>query len=103
MALDFLSPREAIRAYRTRRIRWATWIVAAIYAGCLTAFIADLTSADTLAFGVFYVPLVATSVFHHDKRAVWVLTALACAMVIIGAFIPSIAPDVRGLIWNRAL
>jgi len=103
IALDFLSPREAIRAYRAQHIRWATGIVAAIYAGCLTAFIADLTSADTLAFGVFYVPLVATSVFHRDRRAVWVLTAVACAMVIIGAFIPSIAPDVRGLIWNRAL
>jgi signal transduction histidine kinase len=102
-ARDSASLSNTIRAITGRHGRWTTWLVPAIYAGCLAAFIADLTSADTLAFGVFYVPLVATAVFHRDKRAVWVLTAIACAMVIAGTFIPSLAPDLRALVWNRAL
>jgi signal transduction histidine kinase len=102
-AHDRVSLSDTIRAIAGRHGLWTTWLVPAIYAGCLAAFVADLTSADTLAFGVFYVPLVATAVFHRDKRAVWVLTLIACAMVIAGMFIPSIAADLRGLIWNRAL
>jgi signal transduction histidine kinase len=94
---------NAIRATVARHGTWATWLVPGIYALCLTAFVADLTSIDTLAFGVFYVPLVATAVFHRDKRAVWVLSAMACSMVVLGTFIPGIAPDLRGLIGNRAL
>jgi signal transduction histidine kinase len=102
-AHDRASLIKTIRTIAGRRAIWTTWLVPAIYAGCLAAFIADLTSADTLAFGVFYVPLVATAVVHRDKRAVWVLTAIACAMVVAGTFIPSIAPDLRALVWNRAL
>lgn len=102
-ARDRPSLSTTIRAVAGRHGIWTTWLVLGIYAGCLAAFIADLTSADTLAFGVFYVPLVATAVFHRDRRAVWVLTAIACAMVIAGTFIPSIAPELRELIWNRAL
>jgi signal transduction histidine kinase len=83
--------------------RWATWLVPLIYAACLAAFVADITSTNTLAFGVFYTPLVATAVFHHDKRAVWVLAAVACAMDILGALLPSIASDVPELVQNRAL
>jgi signal transduction histidine kinase len=98
-----ISLTDLIRATVARHGIWATWLVPAIYAGCLIAFIADLTSADTLAFGVFYVPLVATAVFHRDRRAVWILTAISCAMVIVGMFVPSIAADVEGLVWNRAL
>ncbi len=86
------------------RVRgWTTWLVVTIYAGCLTAFIADLASANTLAFGVFYSPLIVTAVFYRDKRAVWVLTTVACAMVVVGSFFPTLAIDVRELIENRAL
>ena len=99
-ATSFSNALDAMGLLRNRK---AAWLVPAIYAGCLAAFVTDLTSADTLAFGVFYVPLVATAVFHSDKRAVWVLTAIACAMVVVGSFVPSIASDVGGLIWNRFL
>ena len=86
------------------RVRgWTTWLVVTIYAGCLAAFIADLASANTLAFGVFYAPLIVTAVFYRDKRAVWVLTTIACAMVVVGSFFPTLAIDVRELIENRAL
>jgi signal transduction histidine kinase len=91
------------RAIAARHGRWAAWLVPAIYAGCIAAFVADLTSANTLAFGVFYAPLIVTAVFHRDKQAVWALTAIACAMNVIGAFFPHIAKDVWELVENRAL
>jgi signal transduction histidine kinase len=94
---------NTLHTLAARHGRWATWLVPAIYAGCLAAFIADLTSANTLAFGVFYAPLIATAVFHRDKRAVWVLTAIACALNIVGAFFPDVAKDVGELVENRAL
>ena len=78
-------------------------LVPAIYAGCLVAFITDLTSTSTVAFGVFYAPLIVTAVFFRDRRAVWILTAIACAMNIVGAFFPDVAKDVRELVENRAL
>jgi signal transduction histidine kinase len=105
----FLSAQEGapagglVRSIAIRLSDWTIWVTVGIYLGCLTAFVADLTSADTLAFGVFYVPGVATAVFYRDRRAVWILTTIACAMVIVGTFIPAIAPDVGALIWNRAL
>jgi two-component system NarL family sensor kinase len=86
-----------------RHGNWARWLVPAIYAGCITAFIADLRSANELAFGVFYAPLIVTAVFHRDKRAVWVLTAIACVMVVIGSVFPDVAKDVTELVVNRAL
>jgi signal transduction histidine kinase len=82
---------------------WATWLVPAIYVGCFVAFFADLTSASTIAFGVFYAPLIVTAVFFRDKYAVWVLTAIAGVMNIIGAFFPVIANNVHDLAENRAL
>jgi len=106
---DWLTARDtgsigaSLQALIRRNGVWATWLVPSIYVGCFAAFGADLTSADTLAFGVFYVPLVATAVFHRDKRAVWVLTGIACAMVTVGSFFPAIAADIRGLVWNRIL
>jgi signal transduction histidine kinase len=94
---------NALRAIGARHRRWAFWLVPAIYAGCIAAFVADLMSSNTLAFGVFYAPLVATAVFHRDRRAVWVLTAIACTMDVIGAFFPDIANDVWGLVENRVM
>jgi len=102
-ARDGTSMGGALRATIARHGRWAAWLVPAIYAGCFTAFIADMSSSNTLAFGVFYAPLVATAVFHRDKRAVWVLTALACTFNIIGAFFPTLDRDVFELVGNRAL
>jgi two-component system, NarL family, sensor kinase len=94
---------DALRGFRIQHGRWASWLVPAIYSGCLIAFVADLMSSNTLAFGVFYTPLVATAVFHRDKRAVWYLTAIACGMDIVGSFFPTIAFDVDELMANRSL
>jgi len=102
-AHDGASLSDVLRKMTRRHGIWATWLVPAIYAGCLMAFIADLTSASTVAFGVFYAPLIATAVFYRDKRAVWVQTVIACAMNIIGAFLPVIANDVPELVENRVL
>jgi signal transduction histidine kinase len=100
---DNASLSRAVKAIGARHRRWAVWLVPAIYAGSIAAFVADLMSADTLAFGVFYAPLIATAAFHRDRRAIWALTAIACAMNVIGAFIPDIANDVWGLVENRVL
>jgi signal transduction histidine kinase len=94
---------SALQAIGVRHGRWAAWLVPAIYAGCIAAFVADLTSASTAALGVFYAPLVATAAFYRNKNAVWALTAIACAMNVVGAFFPDIAKNVRELIENRVL
>jgi hypothetical protein len=86
-----------------RHARLARWLVPAIYAASAVVFAIDITSADILAFGPCYMPLVATALFHRDRRAVWVLAAIASAMVIVGAFVPSIDPDTLHLAVNRVL
>lgn len=73
----------------------------AIYITCAAVFVWDITSTDTLAFGVLYIPLVATALTYHDRRAVWVLATIACLMVIAGTFIPSIDPHTIDLAFNR--
>jgi len=102
-APDGTSLGGVFKATIARHGRWAAWLVPAIYVGCVIAFIADLTSSNTLAFGVFYAPLVATAVFHRDKRSVWVLTVIACAMNLIGAFFPTLDKDLFELAGNRVL
>ena len=97
------SLRGLLAAAVARHGVWATWLVPAIYAGCLAAFVADLASVNTVAFGVFYAPLIATAVFHRDRRAVWVLTAIACGMDVVGSLFPVIATDVTELVENRSL
>ena len=57
---------DILRAMAARHGGRASWFVPAIYAGCLAAFIADLRSDNTLAFGVFYAPLIVTCVFYRD-------------------------------------
>lgn len=79
------------------------WLLSVTYAASLIVFLIDIRSADILAFGPCYMPLVATGLFYQDKRAVWVLAAIASAMVIIGAFVPGIDPDIVHLAVNRAL
>jgi signal transduction histidine kinase len=82
---------------------WSRWLRAAIYVVCASAFIADLTNDAPLAFGVFYIPLVTTAVYHRDPRAPWWLAGLAAIMVVIGYFVPSINPDVVGSLLDRGL
>jgi signal transduction histidine kinase len=83
--------------------QWSFWLVPTVYAGCLVAFIADLTSTSTLAPGVFYVPAVATAVFYHDKRVGWALCAIASGVVIVGSFSPGNDLNVPTSVWSRAL
>lgn len=81
----------------------ARWLVPVIYIACLMAFIADLRQDNTLAFGVFYVPLVCTAVFYRNAKALWALTALACVLSVIGAFFPRVNPNLADLVGNRIL
>jgi signal transduction histidine kinase len=69
----------------------------------LFAFFADLTQENTLAFGMFYIPLVCTAVFHRSVNAVWWLTGLACMLSIVGALFPNVDVDSFDLVINRAL
>jgi signal transduction histidine kinase len=74
-----------------------------IYLACGLAFVADLTQLDTLAFGVFYIPMVCTAVLHRNRRSVWWLACLAIVMVVVGTFIPDLHPSLYDLIGNRML
>jgi two-component system sensor histidine kinase EvgS len=94
---------DGLRALARRHGRSSAWLVAVTWAGCLAAFAADLVSNNTLAFGVFYMPLVATAFFHRSRHAVWVLTVIAVLMVVVGSFLPSIPNRIWDLVENRGL
>ena len=83
--------------------RPAVVLVPVVYAMCGIAFLFDLTRDNTLAFGIFYAPLVATSVVNGSWGKLWWLTALALAMVVVGAFFPVVNSDLPDLIGNRLL
>ena len=74
-----------------------------IYAVCLVAFIVDLTVDAPVVFGVFYIPLVTTAVYHRQPSAVWWLAGLASIMVIVGFFLPSISREFDVSFVNRIL
>jgi signal transduction histidine kinase len=82
---------------------WNRWLRLAVYISCGLAFLADLSNDATLAFGVFYLPLVSTAVYHRDPRMPWLLASLASAMVVIGFFLPSIPADFSTGLANRGL
>lgn len=102
--MDRLLARPAttvINAAWTRRIRW---LVSVVYFGCLLTFIADVTvGIFYLPFGILYIPLVCTAVFHRDARVVWWLAGFASVLVVIGYFYPDVAPYVQRAISIRAL
>lgn len=75
--------------------RFARRLVPFIYAASAVVFFSDLIGGDVLAYGVIYTPLVATAVFHRSHAALWWLTAVACAMVVIGGFFPT--PDMQNV------
>jgi signal transduction histidine kinase len=85
------------------RAEWLRHLRPVIYLACGLAFLTDLMDSDTLAFGVFYIPLVCTAVLSRNRRSVWWLAGISVAMVVVGAFIPSVNPDHYDLIGNRAL
>lgn len=79
------------------------WLRLAVYANCAAAFVADLFLDTTLAFGVFYIPLVCTAVYHRSRLAPWWLAGLASALVAVGFFLPTISADITASAANRAL
>ena len=83
--------------------RFPRWLVPAIYLISGMAFIADICRDNTLAYGMFYAPLIATSVFHKGRAGLWVISGIACLMVIVGAFLPVFSPDMPDMIGNRVL
>lgn len=78
-------------------------LVVFIYVFSALAFIDDLFRVNHLAYGLFYTPMIATSVIYTDARRVWILTGIATVMVILGAFFPVFDSDVPDLIVNRIL
>jgi signal transduction histidine kinase len=82
---------------------WSRWLQACVYVFCGLAFLADITRDLSVAFGVFYIPLVSTALFHRDPMAAWWLAALATALVVVGFFIPNVGIDVSTSLTDRAL
>jgi signal transduction histidine kinase len=83
--------------------RFARRLVPLIYGVSALAFLADLERANTLAYGIIYTPLIATAVFHRRRSGVWVLTTLACVLVIVGGCFPVVDADLPDMIGNRLL
>lgn len=79
------------------------WLVPVVYVISALAFLFDLQRDNTLAYGIIYSPLVATAVFHKGRAGLWVLTVVTCLLVVVGAFVPAISPDLEDLIGNRVL
>jgi signal transduction histidine kinase len=78
-------------------------VLAAIYGACAIFFIADIRVDQTLAIGVVYIPLVATSVFYRDPRIIWLLAVIASALVAVGLFLPVVSENVAEAVANRVL
>jgi signal transduction histidine kinase len=83
--------------------KWSRWLRLVIYVFCAAAFVADVTHQDILAFGVFYIPLVGTAVFHRNPMAPWWLAAVATTLVIIGFFAPGLDTEIVAGLTNRVL
>lgn len=83
--------------------RTAHWLVALLYGLAAFAFFQDMTRTDNLAYGIIYTPLVATAVLHRGRDGLWVLSGVACLMVVVGAFFPAVYSHLPDLIGNRVL
>ena len=82
---------------------WNRTLRAVVYTVCAAAFVVDLTCDTPVVFGVFYVPLVATAVYHRDPTSVWWLAGAACVLVVAGYFWPFVGADATSSVINRAL
>jgi signal transduction histidine kinase len=83
--------------------RSARRLVPLIYGVSALAFLADLERANTLAYGIIYTPLIATAVFQRRRSGVWVLTAVACVLVIVGGCFPVVDANLPNMVGNRLL
>jgi signal transduction histidine kinase len=79
------------------------WLVPVIYAVSAVAFVLDLFRDNSLAYGIIYTPLIATAVFHRSRSGLWILSGVACLMVVIGACAPVVDSDLPDMIGNRVL
>jgi signal transduction histidine kinase len=82
---------------------YAHWMVPVLYIVSGLAFVFDLMRDNTLAYGIIYTPLIATAVFHKSRSSLWVLSAIACLMVMAGGFFPMTNSDLPDLVANRVL
>jgi signal transduction histidine kinase len=83
--------------------RSTRWLVPLLYILSAAAFVADVKRDNTLAYGLIYIPLVATALFHRQRAGLWILTAATCLLVIIGASVPMVHSDLPDLVGNRIL
>ncbi len=93
----------APEALAEQRARWSRWLVIPIYVGCLLAFLTDIFVEVFMLFGLFYLPLIVTAMFHRDPRWALRLAWIASAGSAIGFFFPIINPDTTIAIINRTL
>lgn len=83
--------------------RSAHWLVLVIYTTSGLAFVLDLYGDNSLAYGITYMPLIATGVFQKRRAGLWVLSTIACLMVLAGALRPLSDPQPTLLLGNRIL
>jgi signal transduction histidine kinase len=82
---------------------WLQRLRILIYIACAAAFLFDILTSDTLAFGVIYIPMVCTALLDKTGRLVWWLCGIAIVMIALGTFLPDVNPNIVDLIGNRAL
>lgn len=85
------------------RGHWTRALTIPVYLGCLLAFVTDVFFEVFMLFGLFYLPLICTAVFHRDPRAAWWLAGFASILVWIGFFFPVINPEISVAVINRVL
>jgi signal transduction histidine kinase len=83
--------------------RSARWLVPVLYVVSGLAFVSDLFRDNRLAYGIIYAPLIATAVFHRSRSGLWILSSVACLMVLAGAVFPVVDTDLPDMIGNRIL
>ena len=79
------------------------WVRPLVYAGCLGVLTVDIVVDVSLFFGLFYIPLVCTAVFHRDPNAAWWLAGISVAMIVLGFFYPETNLHLATAITNRGL
>ena len=77
-------------------------MLAVIYGSVVVAFFYDLTHTETLAVGMCYLPMIWTAIVIPDPRAAWRLAGVAILLVVIGAFVPTVASNVVVDVVNRS-